>query len=132
MSAPLVVPVAGLQYYAYHRDDGLGGRVEPRKGDPVALVREPGNRHDRNAVQVWWRNAHQIGHLSRDDAADLAPLMDRGLGVVACVVDPGRGHAWSMKVALSGPAVERLEAGDPEPADLPGCVSWPADEDLPF
>ena len=62
---------------------------------------------------------------------DRGQLMDAGVGLVARVADPGRGRTWSMTVALSGPAVERLEADEPE-TDLPGCVSWAADEDLPF
>lgn len=131
MSAPHVVPVAGLQYYAYHRDDGLGGRVEPRAGDPLTLVRDPENRHDSFAIEVWWRNGYKLGHLPREDAADLAPLMDRGLGVVARVADPGRGRTWSMMVALTGPALDRLAVGDSEP-DLSGWVPWPAGEECPF
>jgi len=47
-------------------------------GDPVELVREPGNRHDGNAVAVL-AGAGQIGYLSRADAAILAPLLDDGL-----------------------------------------------------
>ena len=131
MSAPLVVPVAGLQYYHYRRDDGMGGRAEPRAGDPITLVHEPGNRHDRFAIEVWWRNGVKLGHLPRDTARDFAPLIDAGVGLVARVSDPGRGCTWSMTVALSGPAVERLEADELE-TDLPESMPWPADEDLPF
>jgi hypothetical protein len=39
-------------------------------------VREPGNEYDPNAIAVWVGD-RQIGHINRDDAADLAPLIDR-------------------------------------------------------
>ena len=44
------------------------------------LVREPESPYDPNAIAVWVGDA-QIGHVNRDDAADLAPLLDQ---VEAC------------------------------------------------
>jgi hypothetical protein len=64
--------VASLQYHSWHEDDGVGGRVLPKLGDRLALVREPGNRYDRHAIQVIHRNQHQVGHLPRELAAELA------------------------------------------------------------
>lgn len=65
-------PLAGFQYY--------GGKIlwdEMREGDRLALVREPGNRHDPFAVRVEWRGA-KLGYLPRSDNRDVAEEMDRG------------------------------------------------------
>lgn len=101
-----VTALAGLQYYAYHEDDGLDGRVEPRAGDRLHLVRRPDNRFDPNAVEVVWRNEHQLGHLPRALAAEVAPAMDRGVPLRAYVVNEGNGAAWSCHALLVGEAVK--------------------------
>ena len=77
--------VAGLQYYSYRRDDGLGGRISPQAGDRLVLVREPDNRHDRNAVEVWWRNQHRLGHLPCKHPARAADQSWSGCGGVALI-----------------------------------------------
>ena len=41
----------------------------------AVLVREPGNRYDPNAVAVHI-DGQCIGHLAREDAAELAPRLD--------------------------------------------------------
>lgn len=48
----------------------------------VILVRNPANEHDANAVEVHvpaLGELAMIGHVSRDNAARLAPLMDDGI-----------------------------------------------------
>ena len=63
-----VVPVAGVSY----RAEALGDpSFEP--GRPLALVAEPDNEHDPNAVAIW--NAErtlQLGYVPRDVAPGLA------------------------------------------------------------
>lgn len=44
-------------------------------GEPITLRRDPNNRFDRNAVEVWARKTH-IGYVPRGQAAILAKLMD--------------------------------------------------------
>ena len=52
-------PLAGSQYYA------VGAQwAALRVGDPLALIREPDNRHDRNAIRVEWRG-HKLGYVPR-------------------------------------------------------------------
>lgn len=49
--------------------------------EPLAavMVRDPDNPHDRNAIQVHVPAVgHQIGHLPRNLAAELAPALDAG------------------------------------------------------
>ncbi len=106
----VLCPVAGLQFYDYWRDDGLGGRAVPAEGDRVSLVRQPDNAHDRRAIEVWWKNGVRLGHLPRPWARRLAPWMDIGLHVSAAIRDPGNGSAWSMTLALHGPLVDHLAA----------------------
>ena len=45
-------------------------------GAPVRLVREPGNAHDPNAIRVDNGQGEPVGHLPRQTAAWLAPLVD--------------------------------------------------------
>jgi hypothetical protein len=48
------------------------------EGDSVTLVRDPGNAHSRNAVEVVISGGEQIGFVPEEDAQDLAPLLDSG------------------------------------------------------
>ena len=70
-------PLAGFQYYA-----GEEAWSEMREGDALALVREPGNEHDANAVRVEWRG-RKLGYLPRVENRGVAAEMDRGTKVAA-------------------------------------------------
>ncbi|MDY0168739.1 MAG: HIRAN domain-containing protein [Thermoguttaceae bacterium] len=58
--------IAGRQYH--------DGYVEP--GEPVALVREPDNPHDSQALRIDNQRNEPAGYLPRNVAAWLAPLLD--------------------------------------------------------
>jgi SWI/SNF-related matrix-associated actin-dependent regulator of chromatin subfamily A3 len=45
----------------------------------VSLVREPNNKFDQNAVKVVNVIGDQVGHIKREMAAALAPILDQGL-----------------------------------------------------
>ena len=63
-----VVPVAGVSYRAEALPDPS---FDP--GRRLALVPEPDNEHDRNAVAVWnGDRSLQAGYVPRDVAPDLA------------------------------------------------------------
>jgi hypothetical protein len=47
-------------------------------GDPVFVVREPGNSHDPQAVSLLWKNGEKFGYLRRNIACHIASLMDQG------------------------------------------------------
>ncbi|SFE92088.1 HIRAN domain-containing protein [Methylobacterium sp. yr596] len=102
--------IAGLQYYDYSTEGLDGEPVRPRAGDRLLLVRAPENPYDPRAVEVWWRNFIQLGHLPRGVARDVAPHLDAGLALRAYVADPGTGDAWSARALLVGPAVTELHA----------------------
>jgi hypothetical protein len=56
-------------------------------GRRVALVREPTNQYDPNAVAVWDEaETVQLGFLPREIAARFAPLLDSGQARAAIVV----------------------------------------------
>jgi hypothetical protein len=54
-------------------------------GQTLILHREKGNPHDSNAVAVRTQSGTMLGHLSRFDAARLAPALDRGAQVAVQV-----------------------------------------------
>ena len=63
----LVVPVAGVSF----RPDGVeDGSFDP--GRRLALVPEPGNEHDPNAVGIWnQERSVQAGYVPREVAPEL-------------------------------------------------------------
>jgi hypothetical protein len=63
-----VVPVAGVSYRADALPDAS---FDP--GRTLALVPEPDNEHDPNAVGIWnEERTQQLGYVPREIAADLA------------------------------------------------------------
>jgi HIRAN domain len=63
-----VVPVAGVSYRAEALPDAS---FDP--GRRLALVREPGNEYDPNAVAVWnEERSLQVGYVPREVAPELA------------------------------------------------------------
>ncbi|KAG1752940.1 SNF2 family N-terminal domain-containing protein [Suillus lakei] len=71
--------IVGVQYY--------GGLVGP--GEEVRLLREPNNRYDRNAIEVQNIGGAKVGHVPKQTAAKLAPLLDRGVITVEGVMNEG-------------------------------------------
>lgn len=65
-------PLAGFRYY-----EGKQLWSEMKVGDPLQLIREPGNSYDSNAVRVEWQG-HKLGYVPRADNEALARFMDRG------------------------------------------------------
>jgi len=70
-------PLAGFRYA-----EASQVWSELRIGDPLELVREPENPHDRNAVRVDWRG-RKLGYVPRAENEALAWAMDRGERVTA-------------------------------------------------
>lgn len=73
-------PLAGFQYY-----DGKVLWDQMKVGDALALVREPQNPHDANAVRVEWKG-QPLGYVPRRENADVARQIDRGNAVRARIV----------------------------------------------
>ena len=70
-------PLAGFRYA-----EASQVWSELRLGDPLDLVREPDNPHDRNAVRVDWRG-RKLGYVPRAENEALAWAMNRGERVTA-------------------------------------------------
>ncbi|KAG6813556.1 hypothetical protein H0H92_009948 [Tricholoma furcatifolium] len=90
------------------------GLVGP--GEQVMLIREPGNKFDRNAIQVKNIGRTQVGHLPRTVAQKLAPLMDQRLVTVEGIINDGNltgRSAYALSITLrfygASNARERLE-----------------------
>jgi len=73
-------PLAGFQYY-----DGKVLWEAMKVGDMLALVREPQNPHDSNAVRVDWKG-QPLGYVPRRDNSDVARQIDLGAPVQARIV----------------------------------------------
>lgn len=72
-------PLAGSQYYKL---DALGWKIKP--GEPLDLLREPDNPHDRNAVRVLWQG-QPLGYLPRKENRAVAKALDEHEPVYATV-----------------------------------------------
>lgn len=72
-------PLAGFRHY---EAPNLWGEIQP--GDPLALVREPDNPYDRNAVRVEWRT-FKLGYVPRAENAGVARQLDHGTPLAARV-----------------------------------------------
>ena len=99
----VVVPVAGVSF----RPEAVADQsFDP--GRPLALVPEPGNEHDPNAIEVL-AGQQQIGWVPRELAAELAPELDAGRPWSAVVLrvqcdsprDPPHGATMLLAAAPS-------------------------------
>jgi len=86
-----VVPVAGVSFRA---DDVRDASFDP--GNRLALVREPENEHDPNAIGVWNEaRTLQAGYVPREVAPELrgdelaVSLWRAGEGLRVLLVPPG-------------------------------------------
>jgi hypothetical protein len=71
------VQIMGSSFYP-----GAGNHLaRMRPGQQLAVVREPTNKYDPNAVAVYIFN-QQLGHFPRGFAAELAPLIDAGTAAI--------------------------------------------------
>ncbi len=82
MPARIIVQSSPLAGFRHYEAPNLWGEV--RSGDELALVREPDNPHDRNAVRVEWRSL-KLGYVPRAQNAAVARMLDRGTRLVARV-----------------------------------------------
>jgi len=73
--------VAGCQYYDWKDlEDTL------KQGQPLQLRREPHNRYDHKAIEVF-SGRYKLGYISRSDNQILAKLMDQNITLTARVAE---------------------------------------------
>jgi hypothetical protein len=100
--------VVGCHYYS--------GVSSVREGQTLSLHREPRNPHDSNAIVVRDQFGVMLGHLSRADAAALAPALDSGTSATA-VVEQIQEHPARIRVFVTlGPCAT---PNKPTPSDHP-------------
>lgn len=87
--------VAGVTFEG--RQDVL---AELAAEEPAALVREPDNAHDPNAIRVVDRVGRQIGFLAAPLAKHLAPVMDGGVEYEASVTEVTGGDEKHLGVNI--------------------------------
>ncbi|KAI0266685.1 SNF2 family N-terminal domain-containing protein [Gloeopeniophorella convolvens] len=102
--------VVGIQYYK--------GLVDA--GEQVRLIREPQNRYDRNAIAVQNIGRAQVGHIPRQIAAKLAPLIDRNLVTVEGTMNEGnlRSFDYSLSITL------KIYGATDKRAQLEPMLTW--------
>nr|CAB3267349.1 transcription termination factor 2-like [Phallusia mammillata] len=83
--------IVGVRYYS--------GMVSNR--EMVSLQRQPDNAYDCNAVQVNNVRGQQVGHIKRDLAKAMAPLMDNSMTRVEGLVPRGSDNVYTIPVILS-------------------------------
>ncbi|KAJ8030290.1 Helicase-like transcription factor [Holothuria leucospilota] len=93
--------IVGLQYY-----DG-----EVNDKEMVALIREPYNKYDCNAIRVENTWGEQVGHIKRELAKPIAHICDNRLARIEGLVPFGHRNAYRIPVDISfwGP-YENIEA----------------------
>lgn len=75
-----ISPVAGFQY---HRGEALWPQLAT--GQPVTLIREPGNRFGQRTVRIGWQG-EKLGYIPAKDNAAISQLLDREEKLSALIV----------------------------------------------
>ncbi|TRY63698.1 hypothetical protein TCAL_00780 [Tigriopus californicus] len=83
--------IVGIRYYS-----GIC-----RDCEIVRLVREPTNQYDSNAIKVCNLGGNQIGHLKREHAKALTPLIDGEFVETKGFVRQGSGNSYTIPVLVT-------------------------------
>lgn len=72
------------------------------EGQKVFLVREPGNKYDKNAVLATLENGNDLGYIGKDNSEWIAEIIDGGRPIEAKikVIIGGYGNKKSLGVIL--------------------------------
>jgi len=87
---PIITKLAGVTFGGAQENIRKFGNKDIRS---YALVREPDNRHDPNAIRVTLFGEIFMGYVRKEIAKELAPLMDSGRHFMAFFVKLNR--PWS-------------------------------------
>lgn len=95
---PLTVKLAGVSFAGAQENIKAFGSPDTHW---LALVREPGNAHDPNAIRVVEPSCERyVGYIPRKMAEELAPLMDAGRRLAARFVCLNR-HPRHARIGLT-------------------------------
>jgi hypothetical protein len=111
----LTLAVVGIDF---RNADGSNRRSEAMMtlpGAPIALVPEPKNRHDPNAIAVFSPQGLQIGYLNAERAPYVGARISRGEDVQA-IFQGVDGRSAFIRVRFDGGAPTLPPASDRPPA----------------
>lgn len=104
-------------------------------GDPARLLRDRYNEHDRNAIEVLTEDGDQVGYVPKDEARELAPLLDDGAlqhAIFYRILDRGRypipvvnGQLYAKDATVPN-ATSQEDVPGGRPARSPASRSEPA------
>ncbi len=77
--------IAGFQFY---RGEAVTKNL--RQGDRLRLQREPGNRYDGMAIEVYSPEGVKLGYIARQVNTIPACMLDRGVRLEARILDVNR------------------------------------------
>lgn len=110
--------VKGLQHYRFNK---LKKSIKP--GDALTLKREPGNKYDRFAVEVYY-GPDKLGYLTAFENIVLANLLDQGVQLKAFVAQLNLEDVFlSMSVEVFAEIVVQSQK-----AIVPELLMRPADD----
>lgn len=84
-------------------------------GECITLSREPQNPYDYNAVRVDNMHGEKVGHLKKQQAANIAPLMDNynlGLKIEGTIPLPGDDYSLPLKLEFYRVLPHNAETSD--------------------
>lgn len=85
----VIVPVAGVSFIPGYPDNLYSLSEELLQNPDLQIVaelrRNPENPYDSNAIEVWANSSSMVGHLPRETAAKIAPLLDSGVNYQAII-----------------------------------------------
>jgi hypothetical protein len=111
---PCIVKLVGVSFGDAQTNIKTYGNVHIRW---FALVREPDNPHDRNAIRVALFGEFFMGYIPKETAVHLAPLMDAGREFDAefiCVNKHPRHEVVGLTVKIIEVKPHAVEAEDPQ------------------
>ena len=71
-------------------------------GEELVMRREPDNPHDANAIRVWTQDGRDVGHIRKEIAADIAPLIDAGVDYrcIVTAVTGGGDRSYGVNIVV--------------------------------
>ena len=114
LKLPCIVRLAGVSYENAQTNIKTFGNVHIRW---FALVREPDNPHDRNAIRVALFGEFFMGYIPKETAVHLSPLMDAGREFDAefvCANKHPRHDTVGLTVKIIEVKPHAVEAEDPQ------------------
>jgi len=79
----VLIPRSPLAGFQYHHGEALWSMLH--EGDPLTLVRETENPHDKRAVRVDWQGL-KLGYVPRMENTAVAQMLDQGERLTASIV----------------------------------------------